>query len=78
MAFAYGQTFKDALSKLKREGRYRVFADIVRQRGSFPSAAHHTQNAVKPITVNNDLLAGLDQTKRLEFLKQWQMALGRK
>ena len=26
----------------------------------------------------NDLLQGLDQTKRLEFLKQWQAALGRK
>ena len=51
MAFPYGQTFKDALSKLKREGRYRVFADIVRHRGAFPTASHHTQNAVKPITV---------------------------
>src|SRR5215467_8605168 len=58
MAFAYGQTFKDALSKLKREGRYRVFADIVRQRGAFPTAVHHTQNSVKPITVwcSNDYL----------------------
>jgi len=34
--------------------------------------------AVKPIAVNADLLSGLDQTKRLEFLKQWQAALGRK
>ena len=58
MAFPYGQTFKDALSKLKREGRYRVFADIVRHRGSFPTASHHTQNGVKPITVwcSNDYL----------------------
>jgi 5-aminolevulinate synthase len=58
MAFPYGQTFKDALSKLKREGRYRVFADIVRQRGAFPTATHHTQNGVKPITVwcSNDYL----------------------
>jgi len=35
-------------------------------------------SAVKPIAVNNDLLQGLDQAKRLEFLKQWQAALGRK
>ena len=35
-------------------------------------------SAVKPIAVNNDLLAGLDQTKRLEFLKQWQTTLARK
>jgi len=35
-------------------------------------------NAVKPIAVSTDLLAGLDQTKRLEFMKQWQAALARK
>jgi iron(III) transport system substrate-binding protein len=35
-------------------------------------------SAVKPIAVNEELLQGLDQTKRLEFLKQWQAALGRK
>ena len=35
-------------------------------------------NAVKPIAVSTDLLAGLDPAKRLEFLKQWQTALGRK
>ena len=35
-------------------------------------------NAVKPIAVNDELLAGLDQTKRLEFMKQWQTSLGRK
>jgi len=58
MPFPYGQSFKDALSKLKREGRYRVFADILRQRGSFPTAQHHTQNSVRKITVwcSNDYL----------------------
>ena len=35
-------------------------------------------SAVKPIPVSNDLLLGLDQTRRLDFLKQWQTALGRK
>jgi iron(III) transport system substrate-binding protein len=35
-------------------------------------------SAVKPIPVSTDLLAGLDQAKRLEFLKQWQASLGRK
>jgi len=29
----------------------------------------------KPIPVSTDLLAFLDQTKRLEFLKQWQAAM---
>jgi iron(III) transport system substrate-binding protein len=40
--------------------------------------AHELGSAVKPIPVSAELLAGLDQTKRLEFLKQWQAALGRK
>ena len=35
-------------------------------------------SAVKPIAISNDLLLGLDQTKRLEFLKQWQTTLARK
>jgi iron(III) transport system substrate-binding protein len=35
-------------------------------------------SAVKPIPVSADLLAGLDQAKRLEFLKTWQTTLGRK
>ncbi len=35
-------------------------------------------SAVKPIAVNDELLQGLDQTKRLAFLKQWQATLGRK
>ncbi len=33
--------------------------------------------AVKPISVNTDILAGLEQHKRLEFMKQWQAALKR-
>ena len=31
--------------------------------------------ALKPIPVSDDLLGFLDQTKRLEFLKQWQSAI---
>jgi iron(III) transport system substrate-binding protein len=33
--------------------------------------------ALKPINVNTDVLAGLEQHKRLEFMKQWQSALKR-
>jgi iron(III) transport system substrate-binding protein len=32
-------------------------------------------NAAKPIPVSADLLAFLDQTKRLDFIKQWQAAM---
>ena len=58
MAFSYKSSFQDALSALKREGRYRVFADILRERGCFPKAAHHTDGQGKTITVwcSNDYL----------------------
>jgi len=58
MPFAYGHIFKDNLAKLKREGRYRVFADILRHQGQFPTAVHHTANGTRPITVwcSNDYL----------------------
>ncbi len=35
-------------------------------------------NAIKPITVGPGLLVYLDQSKRIEFLKQWRQALKRK
>ena len=37
----YEKYFDDAIGALKDEGRYRVFIDIERQRGSFPRAVHH-------------------------------------
>ena len=71
MAYTYAQIFKDALSKLKREGRYRVFADIVRQQGSFPTAHHHSSGATRPITVwcSNDYLCMGQNPKVLAAMK---------
>ena len=58
MAFPYGSRFRDALAGLRREGRYRVFADIVRRRGNYPSADHYAENGGAPVTVwcSNDYL----------------------
>jgi len=58
MAFSYLNRFKDALAGLRREGRYRVFADIVRAQGDYPNAAFHTQGARRPVVVwcSNDYL----------------------
>ena len=58
MRFAYGQVFKDAISRLKGEGRYRVFADIVRRRGAYPKADLHAGGANRRIAVwcSNDYL----------------------
>ena len=58
MAFPYQNRFRDALTGLKREGRYRVFADIVRQRGGYPKADFYSDSNKRPITVwcSNDYL----------------------
>jgi 5-aminolevulinate synthase len=54
----YESQFAQALAQVKREGRYRVFADIVRRRGAFPEATFHGQQGKRPITVwcSNDYL----------------------
>jgi len=55
----YNRIFKDAIDRLHHEGRYRVFVDILRNKGAYPNArcfAGH--NGPKPITVwcSNDYL----------------------
>jgi 5-aminolevulinate synthase len=54
----YDDAFTDALNAVKREGRYRVFADIVRKRGDFPNATHYTAQGPRNVTVwcSNDYL----------------------
>jgi len=56
---------------------YSIRTDIT-GKDSGVAFAKELGSAVKPIAVSADLLTGLDSTKRLEFLKQWQTALGRK
>ena len=56
----YDQVFDQAIERLHAEGRYRVFIDILRNKGAYPNArcfAGH--NGPKPITVwcSNDYLA---------------------
>ncbi len=55
----YDKFFADALAGLKREGRYRVFADLERKAGAFPAAKNHAgAGAVRDVTVwcSNDYL----------------------
>lgn len=56
----YSRVFTQAIDRLHAEGRYRVFIDILRNKGAFPNArcfAGH--NGPKPVTVwcSNDYLA---------------------
>src|SRR5438309_10595764 len=63
-ALDYDRIFKSAIERLHDEGRYRVFIDILRTKGSFPNAMCFGGNGPKPITVwcSNDYL-GMGQNE---------------
>jgi 5-aminolevulinate synthase len=54
----YNQFFADKLANLRSEGRYRVFADLARQAGSFPKADNFTEAGRREVTIwcSNDYL----------------------
>ena len=54
----YDSIFKAAVQRLHDEGRYRVFIDILRNKGHYPNARCFGGNGPKPITVwcSNDYL----------------------
>ena len=54
----YERFFLDRLARLRSDGRYRVFADLERHAGDFPTASHHADGAVEDVTVwcSNDYL----------------------
>ena len=54
----YERFFADRLARLRSDGRYRVFADLERHAGDFPTAAHHAGGRVEDVTVwcSNDYL----------------------
>ena len=62
----YTAKFQSALTNIRSEGRYRVFADLRRTRGAFPTAEHFSSGTKRPITVwcSNDYL-GMGQNPRV-------------
>jgi 5-aminolevulinate synthase len=54
----YETYFAERVDDLKRQGNYRVFADLERQAGDFPSAYRHDEGTVADVTVwcSNDYL----------------------
>lgn len=69
----YQHIFDQAIERLHEEGRYRVFIDILRNKGAFPNArcfAGH--NGPKPITVwcSNDYLAMGQHPKVVEAMEE--------
>ena len=69
----YDQIFDAAIDRLHAEGRYRVFIDILRNKGSYPNArCFHGHNGPKPITVwcSNDYLAMGQHPKVIEAMEE--------
>ena len=69
----YSRVFTQAIDRLHAEGRYRVFIDILRNKGMFPNArcfAGH--NGPKPITVwcSNDYLGMGQHTAVLDAMRR--------
>lgn len=60
----YNKFFNLNLGSLKKEGRYRVFADLEKIAGNFPQALNYNDDKVREVTVwcSNDYL-GMSQNK---------------
>ena len=69
----YDQIFDEAIARLHEEGRYRVFIDILRNKGAFPNARWFAgHNGPKPVTVwcSNDYLAMGQHPKVIEAMEE--------
>ena len=69
----YEQAFEDAIASLKGEGRYRVFADLLRHNGNFPHATfHRPDGTTQEITVwcSNDYLGMGQHPSVLKAMKE--------
>ena len=74
----YRKAFKSAIAAVKAEGRYRVFADIMRKRGAFPDATRYVDEKGRSIVVwcSNDYLDMGQHPKVLAAMREALDAVG--
>ncbi len=74
----YDAFFSETIAKLKAEGRYRVFADLARQAGSFPRATRYTSTGKRDVTVwcSNDYLGMGQNPLVIQAITEAVKALG--
>ena len=77
----YKKIFRESLDNLKKDGNYRIFADLEKIAGNFPQALNYKDNSVSEVTVwcSNDYL-GMSQNdivikSMIEAIKKWEQAL---
>ncbi len=68
----YENYFKNIIENVKKEGRYRVFIDILRQYSKFPKATRYNENIKEEVTVwcSNDYLGMGQNIKVIKAMKK--------
>ena len=68
----YENYFKNIIENVKKEGRYRVFIDILRQFNKFPKATRYNENIKEEVTVwcSNDYLGMGQNIKVIKAMKE--------
>jgi len=62
----YNHFFENKINDLKQEGRYRVFIDLKRKAGNYPTAEYYAKHSHKPVIIwcSNDYL-GMGQNQEV-------------